>query len=207
MIFDLVAGWALGYFVGSFPSAAVVARLVGRDIFSVGSGNMGAMNAARNLGWLPGAVVLLLDLAKGTGAVLAAIALSAAAGRPLAESHLAMPLAAGVGAVTGHAWSVFARFRGGKALATALGVSLPLYPLGGIYTLLVLLGLALITRRVALSSIVAAIAFPFITFALFLRAGAQQEVAFAVAASVLVISFVIVYKHIRPGGARERPGS
>lgn len=206
-MFDLLAGLALGYFVGSFPSAAVVARLSGRDIFSVGSGNMGAMNAARNLGWLPGAAVLLLDLAKGSGAVLAAIALSAAAGRPLAQGYLAMPLAAGVGAVAGHAWSVFARFRGGKALATALGVSLPLYPLGGIYSLLVLLGLTLITRRVSLSSIVAAAAFPLITLALYLRAGAQQEVAFAVATSVLVISCVIIYKHARPSGERERAGS
>lgn len=206
-MFDLLAGLALGYFIGSFPSAAIVARLVGRDIFNVGSGNMGAMNAARNLGWLSGAAVLLLDVAKGTGAVLAAIALSAAAGKPLADGHLAMPLAAGVGAVAGHAWSVFARFRGGKALATALGVSLPLYPLGGIYTLLVLLGLALITRRITLSSIVGAVAFPFITFALFLQAGVPREVAFAVTTSVLVISCIIVLKHIRPGRVREKANS
>lgn len=203
-MFDLLAGLALGYFIGSFPSAAIVARLVGRDIFAVGSGNMGAMNAARNLGWLPGAAVLLLDVAKGAGAVLAAIALSAAAGKPMTEGYLAMPLAAGVGAVAGHAWSVFTRLRGGKALATALGVSLPIYPLAGIYTLLVLLGLALITRRINLSSIMAGVAFPFIALAQFLQAGAAREVAFAIATSVLVISCIIIFKHIRPSGARER---
>jgi glycerol-3-phosphate acyltransferase PlsY len=79
-VFDLLAAPALGYLVGSFPSAMVVARLPGKDIFEVGSGNMGAMNAARNVGWLPGAAVLLLDVAKGAAAVSLAIILAGAAG-------------------------------------------------------------------------------------------------------------------------------
>jgi glycerol-3-phosphate acyltransferase PlsY len=196
-MYDLLAALALGYLVGSFPSAAVIARLSGRDIFDVGSGNMGAMNTARNLGWLPGAVVLLLDIAKGSLAVLLAGWIASAAGM-VTPAQAAMPLAAGVGAVAGHAWSAFAGLRGGKALATTLGAALPVYPAAGLYALLLLVALALLTRRVTLSSVVTIALYPLIVMAVLGRAGVDQERTFAIVTSVLLIAAIVIFKHLRP---------
>lgn len=200
-VFDLLAGLALGYLLGSFPSAVVLAKLSGRDIFEVGSGNMGAMNTARNVGWLAGSAVLLLDVAKGALAVLLAQWLTTALSETEA-SQLVMPLAAGVGAVAGHAWSAFAGFRGGKALATTFGVALPVYPLAAIYTLLLLIALVLITRRTTLSSVAAIAAYPAVVMAVLTRSGTDQERAFAILTSVLLIAAIVIYKHLRPVLAR-----
>lgn len=201
-MFDLLAGLALGYLLGSFPSAVVMAKLWGRDIFEVGSGNMGAMNTARNVGWLAGGAVLLLDVTKGAVAVLLAQALTSALS-DAGSVQLLMPLAAGVGAVAGHAWSAFAGLKGGKALATTLGVALPIYPLAALYTLLLLIALVLITRRTTLSSVAAIAAYPAILMAVLSRDGTDQERAFAILTSVLLIAAIVIYKHLGPALARR----
>lgn len=201
-MFDLLAGLALGYLLGSFPSAVVVAKLSGSDIFEIGSGNMGAMNTARNVGWLAGSVVLLLDVAKGALAVLLAQALTSALS-DAGTARLLMPLAAGVGAVAGHAWSAFAGLKGGKALATTLGVALPIYPLAALYTLLLLIALVLVTRRTTLSSVAAIAAYPAILMAVLSRGGTDQERAFAILTSVLLIAAIVIFKHLRPALARR----
>jgi glycerol-3-phosphate acyltransferase PlsY len=113
-----------GYLLGSFPSALLLGRLRGRSIFEVGSGNMGAMNTARNLGAGLGVLVLLLDVSKGVAAILGAAAISAALDATPAAASWSLAAAA-LGAAAGHAWSLFARFRGGKALAVSLGLLLP----------------------------------------------------------------------------------
>lgn len=215
-MFDLAAALALGYFIGAFPSAALVARLLGKDIFEVGSGNMGAMNTARHLGWLPGAAVLALDIAKGALAVILTAGLAQAAvgstdtiaadtiaADGVAAVVAAMPLAAGVGAVTGHIWSVFAGFRGGKALATALGVALPVYPLGGLYAVLLMVAMLLLTRRTTLSTLVTMSAYPAIVGAVLYRGGAGTEQMFAVVTSVMLISAVVIYKVLRTETLRK----
>ena len=194
-MFELFVGLGLGYIFGSFPSAVVLARLSGRNIFEVGSGNMGAMNTARNIGWLAGAGVLLLDVAKGVAPVLIAQALTSGSSD---AARLIMPLAAGVGAVTGHAWSAFTGLRGGKALATTLGVALPVYPLAAIYTLLLLIGLLLITRRTTLSAVAAIAAYPAVLMAVLTRAGTDSDRAFAILTSVLLIAAIVIFKHLRP---------
>lgn len=209
-MFDLAAAMALGYFIGSFPSAALVARMMGRDIFEVGSGNMGAMNTARHLGWLPGVAVLALDIGKGAlavslTAVLAQVAVGSADSAAVGAAAVltAMPLAAGVGAVSGHAWSVFTGFRGGKALATALGVALPVYPLGGLYAVLLMIALMLLTRRTTLSALITMTAYPAVVAAALHRAGVDTEQIFAVVTSVVLISAIVIYKHLRTGTLRR----
>ena len=141
----------LGYFIGAFPSAFLLGKLKGQNIFKVGSGNMGAMNTARNLGYRLGVLVLLLDLAKG--------ALATWLGLRLFTSDVA-PYSAGIGAVLGHAWSIYIRFKGGKGLATGFGVALPLYPLGGLITLALLLVLIWLLRKVNLASFIVAVIYP-----------------------------------------------
>lgn len=194
-MFDLLAALGIGYLIGALPSAALLARLRGASIFEVGSGNMGAMNTARNLGWLLGAAVLLLDLGKGALATLVGGAMVQLAG-PGQLGPLATPLAAGLGAVVGHAWSAYVGFRGGKALATTLGVAIPLYPTGGLYGLLLLLGLVLILRRVTLASILTMLVYPLVVLLTLRNAGWPPNDVFLVATGAGLVALVVIVKHL-----------
>jgi acyl phosphate:glycerol-3-phosphate acyltransferase len=140
--------WALllpiAYLIGTFPSAALVARANGIDIRSVGSGNPGASNVTRVLGWRRGVWVFVLDAAKG--AIAAALGLLAA-GRPAGY-------ALGAAAVIGHVFPVWQRFRGGKGVATGGGVFAVMSPI--VFPILVALWFVLskVTRKASLASII-----------------------------------------------------
>lgn len=221
-----LAALAVGYLLGSVPTAALVARARGQDVFRLGSGNMGAMNTARNLslGW--GVIVLLLDVGKGAlatylGLLMASatanalqLAPSPAAPSPAAPSP-AVPLAAGLGAVLGHAFSMFVRFRGGKALAATLGVSLPYYPAVGLAGLVLIVALYLITRRAGAAAVVTMLAYPALAFLALERLGWPRDETFAVVTGVLPIVAIVLLKHLlarrkeaaltaNADGARER---
>ena len=201
LTFWLPLGLAVGYLIGSVPSAALVARFKSRDIFAVGSSSMGAMNTARNLGWALGALVLLLDLGKGALASAAGLRLGALAGDPLYT-----PLTAGIGAVLGHLWSVWVGFRGGKGLATTLGVALPIYPLGGLYGLLTLLVLIALSRRVTFSTFVTALLYPLCVY-LGMSTAPTVSTAMTVTVTTLgagVIALLVALKHALPVGGAGR---
>jgi glycerol-3-phosphate acyltransferase PlsY len=207
-MFDILAALGVGYLIGALPSAALIARLRGTSIFEVGSGNMGAMNTARNLGWVLGASVLLLDMGKGALAtVLGGVMVLLAGSGPLGP--LAPPLAAGLGAVLGHAWSPYVGFRGGKALATTLGVAIPIYPIGGFYGLLLLIALVLIVRRVALASILTMIVYPVVVMLALRRAGWPPDDLFLVTSGVALVALVVIVKHatviLRPEPPNAEP--
>src|SRR6478672_465384 len=106
----------VAWLLGTFPSAQIVARAHGRDILQEGSGNPGASNVGRLLGWKAGALVLLLDFAKG--AIAAGVGL-AIGGRPGA-------FVLGVAAVVGHTLPLYRK--GGKGVAAAGGALVVLYP-------------------------------------------------------------------------------
>jgi acyl phosphate:glycerol-3-phosphate acyltransferase len=197
----LLTALGLGYLLGSLPSAELIARSQGKTIFEVGSGNMGAMNTARNLGWGAGAAVLALDLGKGALASWLGIVMVAAS-QPDAPWAVTMPLAAGLGAVIGHAASVYVGFRGGKALTTALGMSLPLFPVAGLYSLLLLVSLVLLLRKVGVGSSLAALCFPAVVYTQQYQAGISNDVRIATAITVALISTVIIVKHL-PDISRE----
>lgn len=191
-----IAAIGIGYLLGSIPSAALAARLRGRRIFDVGSGNMGAMNAARNLGFGFGFAVLGADVAKGALATWAGMWMGAAVALDPSPA-LAVALAAGFGAVVGHAWSVFVGFRGGKALATILGVALPLYPWGGLAGLVLIVGLMLVTRRAIVASVVTLTLYPLVVALAQSRAGADVETVFALFTGTLPLALVALWKHRR----------
>ncbi len=200
-MFDALVALAAGYLIGSFPSAALLARLRGHDVFAVGSGNMGAMNAARNLGFGLGAAVLALDV--GKGALATYLGMRMAAFQGLGDvSALVVALAAGFGAVLGHAFSLFVRFRGGKALATTFGVSLPLYPWVGLYGLVLIVALVLLTRRSELASVLTMIAYPVLALFTLERYGWPREHTFVVVTGVVPIVAVVLLRHLL---ARRRP--
>ena len=137
------------YLIGSFPTAYLVGRLNGINIFEVGSGNMGTANATRALGLKWGAVVWAIDIFKGIAAVMVA--------QLLLTSHLGMANVLGaLFAVIGHNWSIFAslitgQIRGGKGAATWWGTFLMLAPPTAIAAIaLIFAGIVLVTRYISL---------------------------------------------------------
>ncbi len=108
----------VAYLLGTFPSATLIARANGVDISTVGSGNPGASNVTRALGWRKGVWVYVLDALKGAIAAGLALGLD---GRPLAYW-------CGAAAIVGHMFPLFRRFKGGKGAATGSGVLLVLHP-------------------------------------------------------------------------------
>ena len=141
----------IAYFLGSIPTGLLLAKAAGVDIRSSGSGNIGATNVYRTLGRSVGVMNLVGDCLKGLLPVLVA-------------RHLDMadPWLAGVGlaAFLGHVYTVFLGFKGGKGVATALGVFLGVSPLAVAGALLVFVGIVWKTRYISLGSITAAAVIP-----------------------------------------------
>ena len=142
----------MAYLLGSIPFGLIVSKLWAEiDIRQHGSGNIGMTNVMRTVGYLPGLVTLLLDVAKGYVPVLLARQVS---GDPTTA------LIIGVFAIAGHNWSVFLRFKGGKGVATTAGVFLGVAPGIALALFVIFLGVVVLTRYVSLGSILAAVSLP-----------------------------------------------
>jgi len=169
------------YLFGSIPSAVWLGKwLHGMDVREHGSKNAGATNSFRVLGKRTGIMVLLLDVSKG---VLSMMVCRLILGDT--ESMLYQMIAAGI-CVLGHVFPVFAGFRGGKGVATSLGVFLGLNPLTAVTCMVVFLVVFLITRYVSLSSITAAFLLPFISFFIY-HQEAREVLYFNIILSLIVI--------------------
>ena len=155
---------ALGaYLLGSIPFGFLVAKAKGIDIRSAGSGNIGATNAMRVLGKPAGIFVLLMDALKGYGAVwLCSQILSHhfTSRENIATVLQIDPILAGIGAVLGHNYTCWLKFKGGKGIATTAGVYLALAPWALLIGLVVFIVAVAATRYVSVGSIAAAIALP-----------------------------------------------
>lgn len=191
LFFTLLLALVLGYLIGAFPSADLVARLRGARIQEVGSGNVGAMNTARNLGWAWGLLVFALDVGKGVLAAYSGLLTGS-----FADAALSAGLAAGVGAVWGHIWSPYIGFRGGKGLATTLGVALPIYPLGGLSGFALLIVLVLLLRRVALAGVVLALLYPVTVFWVLELTGYPPQRLPLTTLSAALIALAVGVKHV-----------
>jgi acyl phosphate:glycerol-3-phosphate acyltransferase len=149
------------YLLGAIPSAVWVGKLFYRvDVREHGSGNAGATNVIRVLGYKAGIPVLLFDVFKGWLAVKLVLLIPPALVSP--DVLLYLKIAAAAMAVLGHVFPVYAGFKGGKGVGTLAGVGIALFPVG----LLIALGLFIltlaVTRYVSVSSLIAGISFPFI---------------------------------------------
>lgn len=166
----------IAYLVGSIPSGLILGKLFWHtDLRKYGSHNIGATNAWRTLGKVPGIIVFLADSLKGQAGVLLGLSL---VGTPLAA------VIGGLLAIIGHSFSIFLRFRGGKGVATSLGV---LTMLMGNVTLIVFalwFTIVYMTRYVSLGSVVAGVLTPILA-ALF--AYPMEYIVFTVIAALLVI--------------------
>ena len=157
VVFPLAA-----YGIGATPFGVMLARLRGVDLRSVGSGNVGATNVGRALGRKWGYLCFFLDVGKGLAPVLAAGAILRTSADFPTLLHQASWLAVGFGAIAGHVFSFYLRFRGGKGVATALGVVLGIFPYftyAGLAAFGVWVAVTLASRYVSLGSVVAAAAF------------------------------------------------
>jgi len=168
----------LAYLLGSIPVGLVLARLKGRDPRTVGSGNIGATNVMRTAGKAIGILTLAGDIAKGFLPAWLAIE----AGEPKL-----IVAGIGVAAFLGHLFPIYLRFKGGKGVATAVGVFLALEPAAVIILVCVFIMALLIWRYVSLGSLIGAALMPLLLFIF------AAPAAYTLAA--LIIAALIFYKH------------
>ena len=140
----------VAYLLGTFPSAAIVASGSGVDITTAGSGNPGASNVTRTLGWRKGVLVFAFDALKGAVAALLGLWVGGRAGGYLL----------GGAAIVGHVFPFMRGLRGGKGVATGGGVIAVLHPIVGVAVGAIWLGVSRLTGKAAIASIVAVVAAP-----------------------------------------------
>ena len=191
---------AAGYLLGSIPSGYLAGRWIqGVDIRSLGSGSTGATNVLRVFGKGPALAVFLVDVLKGTAAVLLAKALLQGDGIA-ATSYWGSDwgsdwwvVAAGLAALAGHSWSLWLGGKGGKAVATGLGMLLGLVPAVGLACFGIFLTTLSASRIVSLSSVVAALSLPLLMLGSFAAAGGGLRPAYLVLA--LLTTLLVVWRH------------
>ena len=179
----------LSYLLGSVATAVWVGRIFhGVDVREHGSGNAGATNVIRVLGWKTGIPVLLIDVLKGWLAATLPVVFNLA--DPESALLINLQILAGISAILGHIFPVFAGFRGGKGVAAIFGVLLAINPLLTISCFGVFLCVLLISGYVSLSSMSAGIAFPIFLFVFF----ETPSVFFKVFSVVVAIALILTHR-------------
>lgn len=179
-LFILVA-----YILGSIPTAVWVGKkFYNKDIRDFGSGNAGATNTFRVLGKKAGIPVLIFDVLKGWFSVYV---LSHSLGvDTLTNSFMNIQIGLGIVAVVGHIYPIFAKFKGGKGVATTLGVVIALDPISAFSCMAVFVVVLLVSRIVSVSSMIAAITFPI--FVIFVYNSSYISlIVFSIIMSALII--------------------
>jgi len=182
MIFNTI----FAYLAGSIPTAVWYGKIFhGIDVRQHGSGNAGATNSLRTLGKKAGIIVLIVDFLKGFLAVKAASLLST-------ETHSILPLIMGLAVIIGHIFPIFAQFRGGKGVATAMGVLVATFPWAALGCVLTFMIVVFVTKYVSLASLLGALAFPIqLTFNLWNDNADKYAIGFA---SVIFVILLIMHR-------------
>jgi acyl phosphate:glycerol-3-phosphate acyltransferase len=184
-LISIVGTLIAAYLLGSIPFGLLIVKAIGGgDIRQKGSGNIGAANVARSTGKLAGVCTLILDAAKGYAAVWLA-------GHFL-KGTMRWMIAAAVAAVVGHVFSVWLRFRGGKGVATSLGVFLPIAPIAAIAASVVWILIVLFWGYSSLGSIIAAALLPLLVHFLYAPGHAPP---LAVTLGTVFIALLVLVKH------------
>ncbi|MBF0546159.1 MAG: glycerol-3-phosphate 1-O-acyltransferase PlsY [Candidatus Riflebacteria bacterium] len=179
----------LGYFFGSIPTAFWLAKYAyKKNIFEFGSGNMGATNIYRLLGSTPFAITLALDIIKGFIPILLIGKIF-----PHPDSLVPLKLVTGTSAVLGHTYSFWVNFRGGKGVATALGVFLGIAPISSISAMLVFIVVLVASGFVSLSSMISACCMP-VFIAYFREGGESWYLPLCFFSSIVAVFLVIKHK-------------
>lgn len=171
----------VGYLIGSINLSIVLSKKVtGEDIRNKGSGNAGTTNTLRTMGKKYAAIVLLFDILKGVVVVLVAKLLSGLA----LDAALFVQLAA-IAVILGHSFPIYYGFKGGKGVATTLGVIMLLNPLSGIICLVFAVVIMIITKMVSVGSILAAILYPILIIFL-----APTYFVFSI-----IVALLLIFRH------------
>lgn len=175
------------YLIGSINSSILISRIVsGKDIRESGSGNAGATNMLRTMGKKYAIITLVIDILKGVVAILLA-KLAMRFGASDVSTYIA-----GVTVVLGHNFPVFFGFRGGKGVATSLGVVLLLDWKIGLIVLVIALAIMAITRYVSLGSVMAAVVFMVVQTAVMFVTNTFDVVRFV---CVLILGILLIARH------------
>ena len=161
----LLAILTVSYIIGSIPTSLMAGKMLkGIDIRNFGSGNAGGTNAFRVLGWKAGFTVTLIDIVKGVVAAVSVVAFFR--NHPIDVfpdlNDVALRLLAGISAVIGHVFTLFAGFKGGKGVSTAAGMLIGIAPVSMLMVIAIFLLTIYISRHVSVASMLAAVAFPLI---------------------------------------------
>ena len=184
----ILMGVVVAYLLGSIPTAVWYGKIFhGVDIRQHGSGNAGATNSLRTFGRTAGIIVLIIDFLKGFLAVLAA--------KLFPGTNEYLPQIMGLAAVIGHLYPVFAQFRGGKGVATALGVIAASFPMTVIICMVVFFILVFATKYVSLGSMVGALAFPVQVALNVWNVNPDQDPYYIAFASALFLILVFTHRH------------
>ncbi len=176
---------AAAYLLGSIPFGLLLTKLFGGgDVRKAGSGNIGATNVARVAGPLAGILTLVFDTAKGAAAVLLA--------GQFTNGSAAWMIVAAFAVLLGHCFPVWLKFKGGKGVATALGVFLALSPLAAVSALLLFVLFVAYWRYVSLGSVAAAAAMPLLIYFLW---APRHTPPIVVDVGTLAIALLVIYKH------------
>ncbi|MCL6589783.1 MAG: glycerol-3-phosphate 1-O-acyltransferase PlsY [Firmicutes bacterium] len=181
LFLKLIGVVILSYLIGSITFGDIAARIKKVDLRSQGSGNVGATNVFRTIGKGWGVAVLIGDALKGALAVWLGSLIGKIQGFDPA-------IITGIMAIFGHSWTIFARFKGGKGVATSLGVAVALVPLSSLVALGVWVAVFLAAGYVSLASVSAAISFPVAVYLFYNQD--PYRILFA-----LVIAILVIYKH------------
>lgn len=178
----------IAYLIGSIPTALLVSKkFFGIDIRDYGSGNMGATNTFRVLGSKYGTMVMVFDILKGMAAVALYNFLPFYINHGLERTNLMLGL--GLAAVAGHIFPIFAGFKGGKGVATLLGMVLAIQPVIAVSCIGIFVLVLYLTRYVSLSSILAAVALPICVLWIW----NEDEILYRVFA--LIVAILVVFTH------------
>ncbi|MAT59558.1 MAG: glycerol-3-phosphate 1-O-acyltransferase PlsY [Melioribacteraceae bacterium] len=190
----------LSYLVGSIPTSILISRKVrGIDIREHGSGNAGGSNVFRVLGWKYGVLVILLDALKGALAVILIARLYLGSfpfpnATPFDDFTL-VQIIAGLAAVVGHIWTIFANFKGGKGIATALGFLITIITVDMLIAFGIFLIVVFVSRYISLGSITAAVSIPLILVARENIFGVDIQSYHTILPFVIAIALLVIYTH------------
>jgi len=181
----------VAYLIGSFPTAIIAGKLLKKiDIREHGSGNAGATNVFRVLGWKAGLVVLFIDMFKGFASVWWVPNLTVV--NP--DIFIYVQIFAGIAAIAGHIWTIFAKFRGGKGVGTAAGVFLGLQPGPVMICLIVFIGVVYKTKYVSLGSMIAAFLLPIILIVQKFFLEIEIQIPMIVLSILLAILIIVTHR-------------
>ncbi len=185
----------VAYLLGSIPFGLLIAKAHGKDLRSIGSGNIGATNVSRALGRKWAYICFVLDVLKGMVPMLAIMFIA----KPEGVILLLLWLAVGCTAILGHIFPIYVKFKGGKGVATSFGVALglwPYYTICAMFAIVIWVVFVLVWRYVSLASICASISFPFVLLsAIILKPGWDFVSLWPLLIAATAIPLMVIIRH------------